>query len=253
MSDLFHHALFQGTVWHERVSPAHRFHQKVSMLYVNLDELETVFSASVLLADHGLSPAKFQRKDYTGNPNEALGTSIRKLVTEQLGFTPEGPITVLANMRTWGWLFNPIVIFWCFDRDGALCAQVLGVTNTPWHEYDNYVFDRRDPERPMTTPKTHHVSPFFPMDLTYSVHDSLPDSHLSFRLEVDKHSTPVFAAGLELDRRALTTSSLATALLRHPTQRVSLGIYTHALHLVRKGATFIPHPKKSRQSQGIPR
>jgi len=253
VSDHLEHALFQGTVWHERVSPAHAFQQNVSMIYVNLDELASVYSSSALLGDGAFFPAQLRRKDYTGDPSMPLATTVRALVHQHLGLTPEGPVMMLSNIRTWGWLFNPIVIFWCFESGGDVSAQVLGVTNTPWHEYDNYVFDRRDPARPMTTPKIHHVSPFFPMNLDYTVHDSLPGSHLSFRLDVAKETTPVFAAGLELDRRPLTTRSLASALFRYPTQRVSLGIYTHALHLLRKGATFIPHPKKSHESQGSPR
>ena len=63
---------------------------------------------------------------------------------------------MLANLRTWGWCFNPIVIFWCFDTYGRPVAQVLGVTNTPWHEYHNYVLDLRGEPATSTLRKVHY-------------------------------------------------------------------------------------------------
>ena len=57
---------------------------------------------------------------------------------------PDGPIAMLTQLRTWGWLFNPITIYYCFDRTGTTVARaVVEVTNTPWHERAAYVLPGR--------------------------------------------------------------------------------------------------------------
>jgi DUF1365 family protein len=237
--------LFEGTVWHHRSEPDHGFERRVTMAYVNLDHLDEVFGVSRLLGDHWLAPAKLKREDFFGDPHIPLSECVRDLVERELGFRPDGDVCMLANLRTWGWCFNPIVIFWCFDTYGRPVAQVLGVTNTPWHEYHNYVLDLRGEPATSTLRKVHHVSPFFPMDLTYQVDSTLTSDSLWFKLDVLQGSTVIFTAGLNAARRPLSARELRRLLVRHPTQRVSIGIYVQALRLWRKGARFQPHPKRS--------
>ena len=51
-----------------------------------------------------------------------------------------GPVAVLTQLRTWGWLFNPITTYYCFDPTGSSVeTDVVEVTNTPWHERTAYV------------------------------------------------------------------------------------------------------------------
>lgn len=42
---------------------------------------------------------------------------------------------MLGHPRTWGWLFNPITCYFCFDPEGTSVEWLVAeVTNTPWHE-----------------------------------------------------------------------------------------------------------------------
>ena len=91
-----------------------------------------------------------------------------------------GPVAMLAHPRTWGWLFNPVTLYYCFDPTGTgVEALVAEVTNTPWHERHAYV---------VGGPGTHHfdkalhVSPFFGMDLHYELSYRAPGQHLPLRI-----------------------------------------------------------------------
>ena len=48
-----------------------------------------------------------------------LDEAVRDLVEERTGTRPVGPIGVLTQLRTWGWLFNPITTYYCWDPPTA--------------------------------------------------------------------------------------------------------------------------------------
>ena len=41
-----------------------------------------------------------------------------------------GRVLMAANARAFGYCFNPISVFWCFDRDGATGGVIVEVHNT---------------------------------------------------------------------------------------------------------------------------
>jgi DUF1365 family protein len=241
------HAIYEGTVWHRRSSPSHAFSQGITMALLDLDRLGEAGSVSRLLSVDGRAPAQVCRSDFLGDPSISLAAAVRELVEAELGFRPDGRVTLCASLRTWGWCFNPLAAYWCFDRAGALVAQVLDVTNTPWHEHHAYVIDRRGREHDTVRfAKEHHVSPFFEMDLTYELEGGAPGPGLALGLTLlDTEGHAVFAAGIHGVRRPFDAAGIRRALTRRPTQLVSAGIYVQAARLWRKGATFVPHPSRA--------
>ncbi len=241
------HAAYDGTVWHHRRHPDHRFSQRVTMAWLDLDRLADL-PLRPLLSTSSVSPARVRVRDFTADDTVPLAEQVRRRVDRTLGVRPEGTVHLLANLRTWGFCFNPLTVYWCAGPDGAPVAEVLQVTNTPWHERHLYVIDRRagapEAHGPARFAKAMHVSPFLPMDCTYVLDDVVPDDRVDLRLTVERDGVPIFSAGLDAERRPLDASTLARILLRHPTQRVTLGIHVHALRLWRKGATFLPHPAR---------
>ncbi len=88
------------------------------------------------------------RRSGTGvrtSSTEARGRSASRCATSsrtELGRRPAGSVMVLAHLRTFGWLFNPLAAYYCWRPDGTgLDALVLEVSNTPWGERHWYVFD----------------------------------------------------------------------------------------------------------------
>jgi uncharacterized protein len=246
-------AIYEGTVVHHRYEPVdHRFSYRITMAFIDLAEVEAVCSRHPLWSKEGPNAVSFRRRDYLGDPALPLDVSVRDLVEQRVGMRPDGPIAMLTQVRTWGWLFNPITIYYCFDRDGHSVAQtVVEVTNTPWHERVAYVLPGRG--SPVVA-KELHVSPFLPMDLSHRFVIGEPGPRLVVGVDDLDHGERVFSASMVLHRRSLDRPALGRVLWRYPlmTMRVSWGIYRQALALRRKGVPVHPHPGRVAVGEGMP-
>ena len=92
--------------------------------------------------------------------------------------------------------------------------------------------------------KAFHVSPFLGMDADYGWRFGCPGERLWVHMENRQDGERVFEATLSLTRRPMTGLELSRTLLFYPamTVKVILAIYSQALRLWLRGATFHPHP-----------
>lgn len=241
-------AIYEGTVAHERRGSRQRnFTFRVAMPLVDLEDLAGLASLAPLWRDERRAPMSFRRADYMGVATTPLATTVRDMVEERTGFRPDGPIRLLALHRTWGWVFNPIALYYCYALDGeTLHAVVADVNNTPWGERHAYVIDTRGGlDHLAEQPKAMHVSPFLPMGLSYRFEISPPGPRCDFSVTVLDGSDVVFRAELSLRRRAMTRRMVAQVLVRRAllTHRVTLAIYLHAARLWLRRAAVYPHPR----------
>jgi len=239
-------AVYEGTLRHRRFGPgaAHEFSYRVAMPLIYLDEIDSVTRLHPLWSSHWPSPVRFRREDFLGDRATPLPQAVRDLVEKRCGLTPPGPVALLANLRTWGFLFNPISLYFCMGADGEeVEALVAEVENTPWHERHCYVVGLPGRHR---FAKSMHVSPFLPMDVEYELRYNAPGERLVVCLEVLRGGERLLAVTLSLRRRALDRHALARLLWEHPapTHRVSTGIYSQAARLRLRGAPFYTHPTR---------
>ena len=257
-----HSAIYQGFVWHKRFSPKENaFRYRVFMMYLDLAELDQVFSLSRLWSYKKFAPACFRRDDYffkpadnTGKIETSLDAAVRGAVKDALGVEPDGAIRVLTNLRHFGYIINPISCYYCFSKaPEQLTALLIEVTNTPWGERTHYVLDMRHHQRDATIDfaKKMHVSPFMPMDMHYRWCGSKPGNKLQYKLEnfTSRNATDqsrTFAAGVNFTRVEISRESLNRTIAGYPimTAKVALGIYWQALRLSLKRVPFVPHPAK---------
>ncbi|HVM65678.1 MAG TPA: DUF1365 domain-containing protein [Acidimicrobiales bacterium] len=239
-------AVFEGTIRHRRSGPrSHQFTYRVAMPYLDLDELDQVCALHPLWSLERPNGASLRRADFLGDTAVPLATAVRDLVESRTGTRPGGPVRLLAHVRTWGWLFNPIAVYFCFDEPGGrVVSLVLDVTNTPWHEHHAYVVSGGEGEHWL--PKELHVSPFFGMDQLYRLRVVGPGDALLVSLASLERGRTVFDASLALRRRELSRAALGRVLWRYPalTHRVSAGIYWQAVRLWAKGTPVHPHPPR---------
>jgi DUF1365 family protein len=204
---------------------------------------------------------------------------VRDLVEARTGRRPLGPVRTLTQVRTHGYVFNPITVHWCLAADDprAIEVVVLEVTNTPWKERHCYVVDARAGADPAgmpgpvaagtldrrgrlhaEVPKAMHVSPFMPMQQTYRLTCTAPGERTWLRLETiedrpDGSAVRVFDADMSVRTEPLSRRSMLAALVRHPfpTHRVWVGIHAHALVLALRRVRFFPHPDRAGASRPV--
>ena len=212
------------------------------MPLVDLAEIDEVVAQHPLWSRERPNVVSFRREDFLGDPGTSLDAAVRDVVEADTATRPGGPIAMLGHLRMWGWLFNPIVLYYCYDPTGTAVEHLVAdVTNTPWKDRHAYVLGAPGVQ---VVGKAMHVSPFFGMDQVYRFAYGAPADDLVLSISVLEHGEPAFAAGLRLRRHPLSRRTLGRILARHPflTMRVSTGIRRHALRLWSKGAPLHPHP-----------
>ncbi|MCG3171116.1 MAG: hypothetical protein CALGDGBN_02703 [Pseudomonadales bacterium] len=240
-------AIYTGELRHRRFVPvSHAFRYRLCMLLLDVERIPELFAGSRLWSAHAPAPGWFRRADFHGDPARPLADCVRDLVHQRTGERPGGPVLLLANLRYFGVLMNPLSCYFCYDADGrTLRAVVAEVTNTPWRERHAYVLPASGGE-PLRVEfdKRLHVSPFNPMDMRYRWTGRAPGERLAIHLENLQHGEKVFDATLSLRREPLDARALRRLLLRYPLMslRVALAIHYQALRLWLKRVPIHTHP-----------
>ncbi len=252
-------SICEGWVRHRRYTPrAHGFTMPVWMVVLDLSEIDGVFSLSRWWSRE-TAPVRFDRGDYLDPGAGALDTAVRDRVEGAIGVRPGGAVRMLTHLRQFGYLFNPVTFYSCFDKgdgDGRgergadLVAIVAEITNTPWGERHAYVLDARrsgagDASARARFAKAFHVSPFLPMDLEYDwVFSGMGGGSVGIHMNLEREGRRVFDATLKLRRTAMTAEAMRRVVVRYPlmTARVIARIHVEALKLWVKGVPVRAHP-----------
>ncbi|NJO56206.1 MAG: DUF1365 family protein, partial [Rhodospirillales bacterium] len=114
-------ALFVGEVVHQRFKPRrHRLSYRVFSLLADLEELPAIADRLRLLSYNRWGILSFYERDH----GDDTGGSLRAWLDRQLAQAGidlgGGPVRVLCYPRMFGYVFNPLSVFFCHRASGSL-------------------------------------------------------------------------------------------------------------------------------------
>jgi len=243
--------IYTGTIRHRRFTPFYRlFNYSLFMAFIDLDTVNDFLKKSWFWNVNKSALISFHREDYHGDPSIDLASSVRKTIRKISGIETKGPIRLLTHLRYFGYCFNPVSFYYCYDeRDSEVEVVMAEVTNTPWKERHSYIINNKNGEQKNLTSnfkKKLHVSPFWGMDHDYEWLFTQPENNLFVNMKNFKSEEKVFDATLTMKRKPFTKKELIKQVIRFPfiTMIVVFRIHFQAFKLWIKKAPFFTHPDK---------
>ncbi len=242
-------SVYTGRVVHKRLQPfVHELDYGVFSLFLDIDRLAETCAASGLLKYNRTGLISFHDKDHGPRDGSPIRPWLDRVLADHGLELDGGPVRLLCFPRLWGYVFNPLSIYYCYRRDGDLAAVLYEVCNTfgEWHAYllEADEAAHGSPIR-QTTEKVFHVSPFMPVNGRYAFTLKPPQDRLSLTIRYqDEDGRDRMIARHTAKRHDLTRRALTAAVLKHPlmTWKVTAGIHWEALKLWLKGAVYHPKP-----------
>ncbi|MEU0087722.1 DUF1365 domain-containing protein [Streptomyces sp. NPDC006274] len=229
-------ALYDCVVRHARSIPLrHRFRHRTYLWLVDVDHIPVL--------PRLLRPlARFDPRDHFGGTAPSLRAGIDACLRAHGVDLNGGRVLMLAHARVLGYVFNPITVYWCHDRAGALECVVAEVHNT-YGQRHCYLL-RTDESGTAQAEKDFYVSPFFPVDGTYRMRLPLPGEQLDLTVRLRRGDAIPFTATVHGTRRPATAGQLLRAALRRPwsTAVASAAIRHHGIRLLLRGLPVQPRP-----------
>jgi uncharacterized protein len=248
-----------GRVMHRRLRPTeHQFGYGVFYLRVPLSALDAMRRQSnAWFRMNGFGLLSFRERDYGPRDGSDLATWVRGLLRDADISTADGEIVLQTFPRLLGYVFNPISVWYCFDRAGSLRAAICEVNNT-FGERHNYVVAHEDgrviaAQDWLLAKKVFHVSPFcevrgyyrFRFEQTFSEVSQSPRSfsQIDFFDGADD-ADKLIVTTMHGEPKPLTTSTARNAFFTYPlmTLGVIARIHWQAFKLWRKNVPFFTKP-----------
>ena len=231
-------AIYSGTVRHRRFRPArHEFSYQLFMAFLDIDSIPELMRRSPVSSYNRFNWASFYQKDHFGDASVSLRQRLQRDAEAHGVAFPDGPVFLLTHLRYFGYCFNPISLYFCYDKTGSL-GTILAEVNSTFGEHRNYWLGSHN-RLPAAnslrfhSPKTMHVSPFMDMKLDYDFVFTEPAATLVAHMNTLDDGGHFFDATLTMDRQPWTSANLASALLKQPwmTAKVIAAIHWQALRL----------------------
>jgi hypothetical protein len=235
--------IYSGNVVHKRFKPKiHFFKYKVFSLLIDLSELELLNKNLKIFSYNKFNIVSFYDIDHGARD----GSSIRGWVIDNLKKnyidTKNIQIKLLCYPRIFGYVFNPLSVFYIYDNNSNLISVLYEVKNT-FGEQHTYIF-KTDINQNLIQhmcKKKFHVSPFIEMDCIYFFRLLKPGKKISVIIDQNDQEGKILYASQDGVRCELTNANFIKSYLKHPlmTFKIILAIHFEAFKLWSKGIKFI--------------
>jgi len=233
--------IYKGFVTHRRFKPLrHYFSYKTFSILFDLTELEDLHKKISIFSFNRFNIFSFYNKDHGSRDGNDLTEWVKmNLKKFNLNFNIS-KIKLLCFPRVFGYVFNPLSIFYCYDGN-VLKAILYEVKNT-FNEQHTYVFPVNDSSKIITQQcnKKFYVSPFIKMDTFYNFRLTEPDESIRILIKQTDKEGKILVACQAGKKQAMSLKQLLINFFTHPmmTFKIMVSIHYEALRLWKKGAIF---------------
>lgn len=240
-------ALYVGKVMHARLKPVgHRFSYRVMSLLIDLDRLEIADRQTPLFGVNRRALYSFHEADHGPRDGSSLRDYAQRCAAGHGIDLAGGRVLLLCYPRLFGYAFNPLSVYFCYQAGGQLALAIYEVRNT-FGEIHAYVLpvngsDTGPAGIRQEQDKRFYVSPFIEMETRYRFRLVAPQEHVKLRILETDCEGPLLSATFNGCRRALTTKELLRSLFSLPavTLKIIAAIHWEALRLWLKGVQLVP-------------
>ena len=243
-------ALYVGKVMHARLKPVgHRFSYRVMSLLIDLDRLEVADRRTPLFGVNRRALYSFYEADHGPRDGSSLRDYAQRCADEHGIELTGGRVLLLCYPRLFGFGFNPLSVYFCYQASGQLALVIYEVRNT-FGEIHAYVLPVNGSDTGPAGIRQEHdkrfyVSPFIGMEMRYRFRLVAPREHVKLRILETDSEGPLLSATFNGRRRGLTTKELLRSFFSLPavTLKIIAAIHWEALRLWLKGVQFVPRGK----------
>ena len=248
-------SIYIGNVIHKRFKPKiHFFKYKVFSILLDISEIDILDKSLKIFSYNKFNIVSFYDADH--GPRD--GTSIKEWVIKNLNDnrinTENIKIKLLCYPRIFGYVFNPLSVFFIYNKKSELISILYEVKNT-FGEQHTYIFKTKENENYIkhTCKKKFHVSPFIEMDCTYFFKILKPSEKISVIIDQYDEEGKLLYASQDGDRIEFNNKNLVLSYLRHPlmTFKIIVAIHFEAFKLWTKGIKFVKKRLKIKNNISI--
>ena len=208
--------IYNGNVIHKRFKPKeHFFKYKVFSLFIDLSELNELNNKLKFFSLNKFNLISFYEKDHGDRDGSSLFEWVKKNLINYEISTDNIKVKLLCYPRIFGYVFNPLSIFFVYDNNDNLIKN--------------------------TCKKKFHVSPFIEMNCTYFFKILKPNNKISLIIDQYDDEGKLLYASQDGNRIDLNNKNLILSYLRHPlmTFKIIAAIHFEAFKLWIKGIKFV--------------
>ena len=232
--------IYNGEVTHTRFKPVRHFLKyKTFSLLIDLDEINQLDTTISIFSYNKFNIFSFYDKDH----GERDGSNLKEWVFRNIEkFDIKGEINkikILCYPRVFGYVFNPLSIFYCYEKD-KLKAIFYEVKNT-FNEQHTYIFKIKENEKiEQKCKKKFYVSPFMDMETYYNFKLLNPDRNLSVFIKQTDSEGTILTATQTGDKKEFSFNQLLKNFFKYPLMTIKIisSIHYEALLLWKKGAIY---------------
>jgi len=236
-------SIYNGKVIHKRFKPKeHFFKYSVFSLLIDLSELNQLDKEIKFFSFNKFNLISFYEKDHGSRDGSSLVAWVKKNLEANNIHFKDIKIKLLCYPRIFGYVFNPLSVFFIYNSNEKLISILYEVKNT-FGEQHTYIFKVDDDLKLFqhNCSKKFHVSPFIEMDCNYFFRILKPEDKMSVIIDQYQANEKILYASQDGKRVDFNSKELLKSYLKHPlmTFKIISAIHFEAFKLWTKGIKFI--------------